>query len=306
MPTMTHTIVGSIVPPRCLACLLLGLCLLPVAVPAAEGSGTPGAAFGTGEPRERIGHRLTDAERRRAEEQAARTRVVSRGAFGAESLETPLSGATWREEWEQRQREKKEIEDNEPNPNVAEAAIKLLFVVVLGYINFLYFMFGLPVRGYFCHIRGCYVGLKHMRFRWVEEDGGVPREEEGAAIPKKILEEYPEEIRDDLVIVYRYMPFWLKLGKLLVRKWRAWEQDDTTASSWAAESEKFTAGLLADMAALDPKKKLKGASGKSGMPSGGKAAPGKTGGHGPACAAAVSRAEQYEDRQRRRRGDKTG
>ena len=190
--------------------------------------------------------------------------MVSRGAFGAESLETPLSGATWREEWEQRQREKKEIEDNEPSPNVVEAAIKLLFVVVLGYINFLYFMFLHPVRGYFCHIRGRYVGLKHMRFRWVEEDGGVPREEEGDAIPKKILEEYPEEIRDDLVIVYRYMPFWLKLGKLLVRKWRAWEQDDTTASSWAAEAEKFAAALQADVASLHPPKKaLTGAPGKN-------------------------------------------
>lgn len=262
MPTM-QTFAGSIVPPRCLACLLLVLCLLPVAVPASGEGRAPGAVSGAGEPHERIEHRLTDAERRRAEEQAARTRVVSRGAFGAESLETPLSGATWREEWEQRQREKKEIEDNEPSPNVVEAAIKLLFVVVLGYINFLYFMFLHPVRGYFCHIRGRYVGLKHMRFRWVEEDGGVPREEEGDAIPKKILEEYPEEIRDDLVIVYRYMPFWLKLGKLLVRKWRAWEQDDTTASSWAAESEKFAAALQADVASLHPPKKaLTGAPGK--------------------------------------------
>ena len=266
MPTMFHPTVGSVIPPRCLACLLLVLCLLPAAVPAAEGGGASGAATGAGEPRDLMEHRLTGAERRRAEEQAARTMEASRGAFGAESLETPLSGATWREKWEQRQREKKEIEDNEPNPNVVEAAIRLLFVVVVGYIIFLYFMFGLPVRGYFCHIRGCYVGLKHMRFRWVEEDGGVPREEEGDAIPKKILEEYPEEIRDDLVIVYRCMPFWLKLGKLLVRKWRAWEQDDTTASSWAAEAEKFSAALQADVAALHPPKKGTDGSARKNLP----------------------------------------
>lgn len=237
MPTMSHPTVGSVIPPRCLACLLLVLCLLPATVPAAEGGGASGAATGAGEPRDLMEHRLTGAERRRAEEQAARTMEASHGASATESLGAASSGTTWQGKWEQRQREKKEMEDNEPNPNV-EAAIGLLFVVVVGYINFLYFMFGLPVRGYFCHIRGCYVGLKHMRFRWVEEDGGVPREEEGDAIPKKILEEYPEEIRDDLVIVYRCMPFWLKLGKLLVRKWRAWQgsgmDNPTTPSAGTA------------------------------------------------------------------------
>ena len=116
------------------------------------------------------------------------------------------------------------------------------------------------------------------------------------------------------------LPIFVKWGKKLVRTWRAWRrsnapQADTAAASWAAESEKFAADLLADMTALDPHKEPTETPGESGMPNGGKAAPAKTGGHGPACAAAaaavrpsaVSRAEQYEEwkRQRRRRGDKT-
>lgn len=154
MPTM-QTFAGSIVPPRCLACLLLVLCLLPVAVPASGEGRAPGAVSGAGEARGLKEQSFTAAERRPAERQAVR----------------------------------------------------------------------------------------------------------------------------------------------------------------AAESEKFAADLLADMAALDPQKEPTETPGESGMPNGGKAAPAKTGGHGPACAAAaaavrppaVSRAEQYEEwkRQRRRRGDKT-
>ncbi len=235
MPTMPHTIGGSIVPPRCLACLLLGLCLLPVAVPAAEGIGTPGAAFGTGEPRERIEHRLTDAERRRAEAQAAWTVEVSRGAFGAESLETPLSGTTWREEWEQRRQRKKAKEKEEkerPRWNL-EAMSMPLFYVVGGYALFLCFVFALPVR------LACREG-KIPKIRWVEDDGGPPREEEGDAIPKKILEEYPEEIRDRLVVIYRCMPFWVRLGKHLARKLieqQGGGMDNSTAPSADTEAQ---------------------------------------------------------------------
>ena len=226
MPTMSHPTVGSVIPPRCLACLLLVLCLLPAVVPAAEGGGASGAATGAGEPRDLMEHRLTGAERRRAEEQAARTVEASHGASATESLGAASSGTTWQGKWEQRQREKKEMEANEPNPNV-EAAKGLLFVVVMGYSYFLYCMFVLPERL-------AYSEGKIPKIRWVEDDGGPPREEEGDAIPKKILEEYPEEIRDRLVVIYRCMPFWLKLGKLLARKWRAWQgigMDNPTAPS---------------------------------------------------------------------------
>ena len=157
MSTM-QIIGGSIVPPRCLACLLLGLCLLPVAVPAAEGSGTPGAAFGTGEPHERIEHRLTDAERRPAERQAVR------------AAEPSDAGADDCPEWYRR--EKKRLASLDVEANAAErrhqtweAAKALLFAFVLGLGYYYAFKYWLPAHSAFK--RG-----KTLFVIWTDRDGG--------------------------------------------------------------------------------------------------------------------------------------
>lgn len=276
MPTM-QTFAGSIVPPRCLACLLLVLCLLPVAVPASEEGRAPGAVSGAGEARGLKEQSFTDAERRPAERQAVR------------AAEPSDAGADDCPEWYRREKERLASLDFEANAaerrhQTWEAAKALLFAFVLGLGYYYAFKHWLPAHSAFK--RG-----KTLLVIWTDRDDGeedLRRQEAAKERYKKYIAEHPHQ---SFILMRQELPIFVKWGKKLVRTWRAWRrsnapQADTAAASWAAESEKFAADLLADMTALDPQKEPTETPGESGMPNGGKAAPAKTGGHGPACAAA--------------------
>lgn len=300
MPTM-QTLGGSIVPPRCLACLLLVLCLLPVAVPASEEGRASGTVSGAGEARGREEHSPTDAERRPTERQAVR------------AAEPSDAGADDCPEWYRREKERLASLDLEANAaerrhQTWEAAKALLFAFVLGLGYYYAFKYWVPARSAFK--RG-----KMLLVIWTDRDDGeedLRRQEATRERYRKYMAEHP---RQSFILMRQELPIFVKWGKRLARKGRAWRrskapQADTAAASWAAESEKFAADLLADITALDPQKEPTETPGESGMPNDGKAAPAKTGGYGPACAAArppaVSRAEQYAEwkRQRQARRDK--
>ena len=257
MPTM-QTIGGSIVPPRCLACLLLVLSLLPVAVPASGEGRAPGAVSWPAEACERKVHSLLDVERPPTDRRAVRTDDCP--------------------EWYRREKERLASLDFEERAALRwletwDAAKSLLLVAVVAIFCYYSIKIGAPAR----------VAMrcgKMLLVIWTDRGDGeedLRRQEAAKERYRKYMAEHP---RQSCMLIRQELPIFVKWGKRLVRRWRAWRGTEA-AASWAAESEEFTAGLLADMAALDPKKKLKGASGKSGMPSGGKAAPGKTGGHGP-------------------------
>lgn len=243
MPTM-QTFAGSIVPPRCLACLLLVLCLFPVAVPASEDGRAPGAVSGPWAACERKRYSLFDTERP----------PMDRRAVGTDDCP----------EWYRREKERLASLDFEARAaerwhQTWEAAKVLLLVAFFAIVFYYAAKYGTSAR----------VAMrfgKTLLVVWTDRGDGeedLRRQEATKEEYRKYVAEHP---RESCMLIRQELPLFVKWGKRLVRKWRAWEQDDTTASSWAAEAEKFSAALQADVASLHPPKKGADGSGRKNLP----------------------------------------
>lgn len=252
MPVMPRSVAGRLVPSCCFAFLLLVLCLLPAAAPAAGGGCAPWAVSEAGEARGLMAYRPMTEARRTAGDQTVRTADPS----GAAADDCP--------EWYRPEKERLASLDFEARAaerwrQTWEAAKVLLLVAFLAILFYYAAKYGTSGR----------VAMKFgmtLLIVWTDRGDGeedLRRQEATKEKYRKYVEEHP---REKCMLVREELPIFVKWGKRLVRKWRAWEQDDTTASSWAAEVEKFSAELQADVAALHPPQKKADGSAKEKPP----------------------------------------